>query len=84
MGLVIIPVNLLEDFQDIQTLIREVCCYLDKRLQGSLGIPLPATTQWEIVEHSADSIEPVFEEMIRQAAQWHTRPLPLTRRAAIE
>ncbi len=40
-----------------------------KRLQGSLGIPLPATTQWEIVEHSADSIEPVFEEMIRQAAQ---------------
>ena len=40
-----------------------------ERLQGSLGIPLPAATQWEIVEHSADSIEPVFEEMIRQAAQ---------------
>ena len=40
-----------------------------ERLQGSLGIPLPAATQWEIAEHSADSIEPVFEEMIRQAAQ---------------
>jgi len=39
------------------------------RLQGSLGIPLPAATQWEIVERSADVIEPVFKEMIRQAAQ---------------
>jgi len=40
-----------------------------ERLQGSLGIPLPAATQWEIVERSADVIEPVFKEMIRQAAQ---------------
>jgi transposase len=40
-----------------------------ERLQGSLGIPLPAATQWEIVEHSADTIKPVFDEMIRQAAQ---------------
>jgi transposase len=40
-----------------------------ERLQGGLGIPLPAATQWEIVAHSADRIEPVFEEMIRQAAQ---------------
>ena len=40
-----------------------------ERLEGSLGIPLPATTQWEIVEHSAGGIEPVFEQMIRQAAQ---------------
>lgn len=39
------------------------------RLQGSLGIPLPAATQWEIVERSAGVIEPVFAEMIRQAAQ---------------
>ena len=40
-----------------------------ERLQGSLGLPLPAATQWEIVEHCADVLEPVFEEMIRQAAQ---------------
>jgi transposase len=40
-----------------------------ERLQGSLGIPLPAATQWEIVEHSADRIESVFEEMVHQAAQ---------------
>jgi len=42
-----------------------------ERLEGNLGIPLPAATQWEIVEHGADNIEPVFEEMIRQAAQGH-------------
>ena len=40
-----------------------------ERLEGSLGIPLPAATQWEIVEDSADEIEPVWEELIRQAAQ---------------
>jgi len=41
---------------------------LDK-LQGGLGIPLPAATQWEIVRRSAGLIAPVFAEMIRQAAQ---------------
>jgi len=40
-----------------------------ERLEGSLGTPLPAATQWEIVRDSADRIEPVFEAMIRQAAQ---------------
>jgi len=40
-----------------------------EKLQGSLGIPLPAATQWEIVRDSAGVIAPVFAEMIRQAAQ---------------
>ena len=40
-----------------------------ERLQGSLGIPLPAATQWEIVRDSADQITPIFEELIRHAAQ---------------
>jgi transposase len=40
-----------------------------QRLQGSLGIPLPAATQWEMVRDSADVITPVFAEMIRRAAQ---------------
>ncbi len=40
-----------------------------ERLQGSLGIPLPAATQWDIVEQTADLIEPVFEQMVRRAAQ---------------
>jgi transposase len=40
-----------------------------ERLEGSLGIPLPAATQWEIVEPSADQVEPALDELIRQAAQ---------------
>ena len=39
------------------------------RLQGSLGIPLPAATQWEIARDSADPLAPVFEALIRAAAQ---------------
>lgn len=38
-------------------------------LQGSLGIPLPASTQWEIVEKAGDRLHPAFRELIRQAAQ---------------
>jgi hypothetical protein len=38
-------------------------------LQGSLGVPLPASTQWDIVHASARQIEGVFDELIRQAAQ---------------
>jgi len=37
-------------------------------LQANLGIPLPASTQWDIVEAKAQTIEPAFEELIRQAA----------------
>jgi transposase len=37
-------------------------------LQTNLGIPLPASTQWDIVEAKAERIEPVFQELIRQAA----------------
>ena len=40
-----------------------------QRLQRSLEIPLPATTQWQIVQDCADTLEPVFEQMIYQAAQ---------------
>jgi transposase len=38
-------------------------------LQGYLEIPLPASTQWEIVEAMAAELRPVFDELIRQAAQ---------------
>ena len=34
-----------------------------------MGIPLPASTQWEIVHAKAEKIEPAFGELIRQAAQ---------------
>ena len=38
-------------------------------LEQNLGIPLPASTQWEIVEEAAELIKPARDELIRQAAQ---------------
>src|SRR6516165_2324164 len=38
-------------------------------LQGDLGVPLPASTQWDVVEAVAGILAPVFDELIRQAAQ---------------
>jgi transposase len=38
-------------------------------LQGDLGVPLPASTQWDVVEAVATSLTPVLDELIRQAAQ---------------
>jgi transposase len=38
-------------------------------LQHSLGVPLPASTQWAIVEKSAGMVKPAFEQLIRLAAQ---------------
>jgi transposase len=38
-------------------------------LQANLGIPLPAATQWEIVEETAGFLTPALQEMIRLAAQ---------------
>jgi transposase len=40
-----------------------------RRLQGSLGIPLAASTQWGIVHAKARLIWPAYVELIRQAAQ---------------
>ena len=38
-------------------------------LQESLGIPLSASTQWDIVHPAAKQIVPAYHELIRQAAQ---------------
>ena len=38
-------------------------------LQGNLGIPLSDSTQWDIVNGQAERVEPVWEELARQAAQ---------------
>jgi transposase len=40
-----------------------------ERLQGTVGVPLPASTQWDIVHALAEHAEPAFEELVRQAAQ---------------
>ena len=37
-------------------------------LQENLGIPLPASTQWDIVHAKAERIEPAFDELTRQAS----------------
>lgn len=39
------------------------------KLQGGIGIPLPPSTQWEIVRDAARALEPAFEELQIQAAQ---------------
>ena len=43
--------------------------YRLERLEEQLGIPLPASTQWEIVEEAAELLKPARDELIRQAAQ---------------
>lgn len=40
-----------------------------EKLQAGMGIPLPATTQWELVSEGAKKLEPVFDELVNQAAQ---------------
>jgi transposase len=37
-------------------------------LQGNLGIPLPASTQWDIVHAKAGHLKPAYAELLRQAA----------------
>jgi len=40
-----------------------------EHLQAHLGIPLPASTQWELVDQKARAILPVYECLMQQAAQ---------------
>lgn len=38
-------------------------------LQQTVGIPFPAASQWDVVKRFADSISPVYNELVRTAAQ---------------
>ena len=38
------------------------------QLQQDVGVPLPAGTQWELMQAHAQELEPVWEEFLRQAA----------------
>ncbi len=40
-----------------------------ENLQQSLGIPLPATTQFEIADQLAGLLDPVYQELMRKAAR---------------
>jgi len=43
--------------------------YRLERLQRGLGIPLPASTQWDLVKAAAGDLVPAYAEIICQAAQ---------------
>ncbi|RLE45078.1 IS66 family transposase, partial [Candidatus Woesearchaeota archaeon] len=40
-----------------------------ERLESNLGIPLPASTQWDVLDLSAHRLKGIYDELIRQAAQ---------------
>jgi len=40
-----------------------------ERLEGQLEIPLPTTTQWDLMAAAARLLRPVLQELVRQAAQ---------------
>ena len=40
-----------------------------QRLEGNLGIPLPAQTQWDIVHAASQLLDPAYKELVRLAAQ---------------
>jgi hypothetical protein len=42
-----------------------------EKIQKDLGVPLPASTQWEICEKTSDQIHPGFDPLLMQAAQGH-------------
>lgn len=40
-----------------------------EQLEANFGIPLPATTQWDLVDSAATQLAPLFEHYIDEAAQ---------------
>ena len=40
-----------------------------ERLQKGFGIPLPASTQWDLVAAASEKLLPAYQELVRQAAQ---------------
>jgi transposase len=43
--------------------------YRTARAQQDMGVPLPASTQWELMAQAAEPRQPVYEAMIEAAAQ---------------
>ena len=42
--------------------------YRLEKLQDSLGVPLPSSTQWDILNKGKEKFQPVLDELFRQAA----------------
>ena len=40
-----------------------------ERMEGQMGIPLPAATQWELMEQGAAALSPALDQLLWQAAQ---------------
>jgi len=38
-------------------------------LQKGFGIPLPSTTQWDLIEKAVNKISPIWEQLVKTAAQ---------------
>jgi len=43
--------------------------YRLEKLQENLGVPLPATSQWDQIEATANLVNPAYKELEKQAAQ---------------
>jgi hypothetical protein len=43
--------------------------YRLEKLQESLGMPVPASTQWEILDEAAKAVEPVHQTLLLKAAE---------------
>jgi transposase len=42
--------------------------YRLEKMQKDLGVPLPQSTQWELMKESAEDVEPAVQELVRVAA----------------
>jgi len=40
-----------------------------QQLQRSMGVPLPASVQWQLAQQKAQSLKPIYEALLRHAAQ---------------
>src|SRR5205085_3445466 len=40
-----------------------------EKLQEGYGVPCSSSTQWDLLEEGGETLEPAFEEMVRQGAQ---------------
>lgn len=55
--------------------------YRVEQMQESMGVPLPASTQWDLVDDAAASLFPLLSEFLRQSAQGellHNDDTPMT------
>jgi len=48
-------------------------------VQEGLGIPLPASTQWDIVEKNANRVYPAYKELIRQQRKGRSSTMMIRR-----